>query len=280
MEAPLSITLAQLNPTLGDLKGNAEKVLEVWRDSKSDLVVFSEMILCGYPPEDLVLKPAFIDAIHAQVENICAASKAFKAGALISCPWRVNGEIYNAVHLIENGKIIHTQAKHHLPNYGVFDEQRIFKAGAFPNAVSFRGYKIGILICEDMWHSDVAAHLKSDGAEILIVPNGSPFESTKDDTRAELAKLRVKETELPLVYVNQTGGQDELVFDGGSFVMCDHGDVLFQAPQFTEGVFSVTLSQDRDLWTTAGIQSAPALSDDEELYQALVLGLKKKILKN
>ena len=257
-----------------------EKILEVWRHSEADLVIFSELITCGYPPEDLVLKPAFIDAIHAQIDDICEQSKSFQSAALISTPWRIDEQIYNALLLIEGGEINHVQCKHHLPNYGVFDEMRVFARGDMPSPVSFRGHMLGLMICEDMWHADVAAHLKKQGAEVFIVPNGSPFEITKDDTRIDYAKARVSETGLPLVYVNQVGGQDELVFDGGSFVMSQNGDILFQAPEFIEGVYPITLSQDNDVWIAAGAQSAPSLSDEEELYSALVLGLRDYVEKN
>ncbi|HOO82472.1 MAG TPA: NAD+ synthase [Alphaproteobacteria bacterium] len=276
MPESLTLTLAQLNPTVGDLRENAEKILDVWDESESDLVVFAEMALCGYPPEDLVLKPSFINSIHSFVESICEQSKDFKSAALISCPWRIEDEVYNAALLIENGQIVAVQPKHHLPNYGVFDEQRIFKAGPLPAPIDFRGYRLGILICEDMWYADVAAHLKAEGAELLIVPNASPFETTKDETRLDIARARAGETGLPLLYVNQVGGQDELVFDGGSFVMDGEGNAVFQAAEFTEETHGITFSGRR----LSCPDSVPQFSPEEELYKALVLGLKDYIEKN
>ncbi len=278
MTDTLSLTLAQLNPVVGDIAGNVGQILDAWKSSDADLVVFSEMIVCGYPPEDLVLKPAFIDTIHEHVEALCEQSKAFKSAALISCPWRINGEVYNAALIIENGEVIHTQAKHHLPNYGVFDEYRIFKSGKLPSPITFRGHTLGILICEDMWYPNVARHLKTEGAEVLIVPNASPFEITKDETRLDYARKRASETALPIVYVNQIGGQDELVFDGASFILGRGGEMLFQAPEFETGIYDVELNL-RDN-SVSGADNAENLSDEAELYGALKLGLKDYIEKN
>ncbi len=264
-----SITLAQINPTVGDLEGNQAQILDVWEQAESDLVVFPEMVSCGYPPEDLVLKPFFLERVRAQVQALCAASKGFKAGAIIGCPWVIDGATYNVVHLIHGGAIIATQVKYNLPNYGVFDEARIFKAGPLPAPIDFNGAKLGVLICEDMWYPDAAAHLHKHGAEILIVPNASPFETTKGQTRLELAQMRARETGLPLVYVNQVGGQDELVFDGGSFVLDAKGALTHHAPLFEK---SITTSDD-----TAVVD---ILSAEEKIYAALRLGLKDYTRKN
>ena len=280
MSKSLKLTLAQLNPVVGDLSANAAKILDVWKNAKADLVVFSEMILCGYPPEDLILKPAFIEEVEEEIETLCATSKDFSAAALLSCPWVINGKICNAVLLIEHGEILHVQAKHHLPNYGVFDEERVFEPGPLPMPIAFKDHVIGVLICEDMWFTDVASHLKKQGAELLIVPNGSPFETTKDETRQAIAQKRSKETGLPLVYVNQVGGQDELVFDGASFVLNGKGDVLFQGEEFAEGVYDVVLTLDGQECGYEGPDSIAQYSDEEELYQALVLGLRDYIDKN
>jgi NAD+ synthase len=273
MAQPLKLTLAQINPVVGDLEFNRDKILSVWKNSKADLVVFPELAISGYPPEDLVLKPLFLRKIEETVQTLCTISKDFPAAAIITTPWKVSGKTYNALHVIEGGKIIHTQAKHHLPNYGVFDEQRVFAAGAMPEPLDFRGHRIGLLICEDLWFADVAAHLESGGAEILIVANGSPYEMTKDDTRMDIVRARVVETRLPIVYVNQIGGQDELVFDGGSFIINENGAVIFQAEAFVEKIYDVTLDG-----STLPITSP--LRDEEELYNALCLGLKDYITKN
>lgn len=265
----LTFTLAQLNPVVGDLSGNSAKILKVWQETDSDLVIFPEMIVCGYPPEDLVLKPFFLNQIENTVENICKASKSFSAAALISCPWRVNGSVYNAALLIRGGRIVAVRLKHHLPNYGVFDEIRVFASGPLPDPVEFKGHKLGIMICEDMWYPDVSAHLKKLDAEILIVPNGSPFDSDKGDIRQHHAHARVQETELPLIYVNQIGGQDELVFDGGSFLLGADGTYKTLLKQFEEDLAS----------TSQNVIHNP-YSGPEALYKALTLGLKDYIHKN
>lgn len=265
-----SITIAQINPTLGDLNGNTRKILDVWSNNKdTELVVFPEMVVCGYPPEDLVLKPFFLDQIESCVKRLCTEGKNFASAALISAPWRADSKIYNAAILVDDGNIVDIRYKHHLPDYGVFDETRIFKAGPRPDPVEFRGHKLGILVCEDMWYTDVSAHLKEQGAEILIVPNGSPFDSEKNDVRLHHAHLRVQETGLPLVYVNQVGGQDELVFDGGSFALNAKGELITQARQFEEHVLTVSSGK---------IATLPL--EEEAIHGALVLGLRDYITKN
>jgi NAD+ synthase len=273
MAAPLSLTLAQLNPVVGDLAYNRDKILAAWKESKADLVVFPELVVCGYPPEDLVLKPLFLKKVEEIIAEICEASKKFKAAAVVTMPWVIDGKKYNALHVIEGGKILYTQAKHLLPNYGVFDEQRVFAAGPLPKPFTFRGHKLGLLICEDLWFPDVASHLKQHGAEILISPNGSPYEVTKDETRVDIVRARAKETGLPIVYVNQVGGQDELVFDGASFIVDQNGAVIFQAKEFAEGIYDVVLDG-------SALNMAPHAPPEEELYGALVLGLKDYIAKN
>ncbi|NCT41428.1 MAG: NAD+ synthase [Alphaproteobacteria bacterium] len=265
----ISMTLAQINPTLGDLDGNAEKILSVWAAADSDLVVFPELVLSGYPPEDLITNPNFINAIERHVKVICDASGRYGAGALLTCPWRIDGKIYNATLLIHGGEILSVTRKHHLPNYGVFDEVRVFEAGGLPDVVSFKGCTLGVMICEDMWYDDVATHLKAQGAQILIIPNGSPWYQGKGAVREDLAAARVCESGLPLVYVNQIGGQDELVFDGGSFVMDEHGTVTQRLRSFEEDVAALgAKSSGQDLEPLAAI------------YAALTLGLSDYVEKN
>jgi len=247
----ISITLAQLNPTVGDLDGNAAKILDVWSDAQTDLVVFPEL------------------KIEAHVKALQEASKGFNAAALVTCPWQESGKIYNAALLIHGGEIIAKTFKHHLPNYGVFDEKRVFESGALPEILEFKGQKLGVMICEDMWHDDVAKHLKGQGAEILIVPNGSPWRIGKEAIRAQHAKSRCNEAGVPLIYVNQIGGQDDIVFDGGSFAMDANGTVTQQLKAFEEDVVSlgdVSTSKDMDL--------------DAATYEALKLGLRDYVLKN
>lgn len=266
MEQKLSFALAQINPIVGDLDGNCKKILQIWQQAKADLIVFPELALCGYPPEDLILKPFFLDKVEETLSQILEKSKNFKSGAIIGAPLRVKNKTYNAAHLIENGKILGTTKKHHLPNYGVFDEHRIFTSGPLPKPVKFRGQKLGLLICEDMWFPEPAKALKKAGAKTLIVINASPFNAEKHEKRLKLARARVKETGLPLAYVHQVGGQDELVFDGGSFKMDKKGHITAQAKFFEEDI----LLQE--------ITSAP--EPPERIYNALKTGLKDYIVKN
>ncbi len=278
----LSITLAQINPTVGDLAANAQKILRVWAESADDLVVFPELVLCGYPPEDLVINPNFITAIERKIDHICKSSVDFAAAALITCPWRIDGAVYNCALLIEYGAIKAITAKHELPNYGVFDELRVFSAGALPSPIDFRGSRLGIMICEDMWFDRVAGHLKAQGAEILIIPNGSPWRIGKEAVRDAHAKARVGETGLPLVYVNQIGGQDELVFDGHSFVMNANGQIVLRLQEFEEdtATYCHPEPQANDLKSQTKDPLASPHDNTQSVYKALTLGLRDYVNKN
>lgn len=270
MPLPLDIVLAQLNPTVGDLSGNAEKITSVISDHKNcDLIIFPEMITTGYPTDDLILNSYFMDRVEQHVRSIIELTSDIDAGILLPTPWRQEGKLYNTALLIHGGTIIETIFKHHLPNYGVFDEKRIFKSGKLPCPVEFKGEKLGIMICEDMWFPDAAMQLKDQGAAILIVPNGSPYQTNIHNMRHEQASARVKETNLPLIYVNQVGGQDELVFDGGSFIMDKTGNITHNLPLFAE-----------DVCTLNDQHKNTQLSKDEEIYKAVTLGLKDYVEKN
>lgn len=275
MGTPLTIALAQINPIVGNLSYNSDKILRIWRESedKADLVVFPEMVLCGYPPEDLLLKKSFIEKIKKELDILVIKSKTIKSAALISCPWLIKGDLYNAVHLIHNGAILETRRKHHLPNYGVFDEKRLLKPGPMPTPVKFQEHSLGLMICEDMWFEDVASHLKDHGADILIVSNASPFEIGKQETRLRYAQDRVKETGLPLFYINQVGGQDDLVFDGNSFVLNEKGELVENLAAFKE---DVVYRGQRSTRTPA----APEKDKNALLYAALKTGLRDYVEKN
>ena len=270
MAEGLTFTLAQINPTVGALKANKDAILRAWKSADEagrDLVIFPELAVCGYSPEDLVLKSFFLEEIRTTVEALCKDSAAFDCAALISCPWVMDGSTYNAALLIEKGVIKHTQAKHHLPNYGVFDEKRVFAEGPLPDPIEFHGHKLGLMICEDMWHEDVANHLKAQGAEYLISTNASPFFDAIQAERVETARARVQDTGLPLVYVNLVGGQDEVVFDGGSFVMNADGEIIRQLPFFEEAISSEdTIAQ--------------PLNEQDNIYRALTLGLHDYVEKS
>lgn len=274
----MKFLLAQINPTVGAVAANAALVTETWKKyrDKADLIVFPELCLSGYPPEDLVLKPAFIDALEAEVIELCKLNITSGAGMLISTPWRVNDVLYNALLLIERGSIAAVIPKHHLPNYSVFDELRVFKPGPLPDPVNFRGEKIGFLTCEDSWFSDVTGELKSRGASMLIISNGSPFEDDKVKVRIELMRERVNETGLPLLYLNLVGGQDELVFDGASFGMNADGSIAFRMKAFADDF--CTVERDVGCWIADKTEVWP--EGLEAIYETLKLGLRDYVVKN
>ena len=237
MTDKLTIAMAQINPTVGDIGGNVARILAARdRSVGADLVVYSELVLSGYPPEDLVLKPFFQDRIEAAANQLAAATGDGGAAMLVGAPWRHEGGLYNAVLLLDGGAVAAVRFKRNLPNYSVFDEKRIFDDGPMPGPVNFRDVRIGVPVCEDIWSPEVAECLVENGAEILIVVNGSPFESDKVDVRLQHAVQRVTETGLPLLYVNQVGGQDELVFDGGSFALNANCRLAARQPAFTEDI--------------------------------------------
>ena len=241
----LTIALAQLNPTVGAIAANADLIRRARAraaEQGADLVITPEMSLVGYPAEDLVLKPAFLEQARAALEDLAAETDDGGPGLIVGLPWREEGaetplrhRVLNAAAVLDGGEILAVRFKVDLPNYSVFDEKRVFKAGPLPGPVNFRGVRLGIPICEDMWTEDVPECLMESGAEILIVPNGSPYEMDKTDERLQLAVARVTETGLPLIYVNQTGGQDELVFDGASFVLDGERALCAQLPVFERG---------------------------------------------
>ncbi len=284
--APLRITMAQINPTVGDIGGNCALVRDViaahgqvfGQDHEpSDLIVFPELVTTGYPPEDLVLRPSFIRQVEAHVHTLVSGTKDFKGCAAISSPWVIDGALYNAILAVSAGRIMGVFAKHRLPNYGVFDEKRIFEAGGIPVPLDFHGRKIGFLTCEDIWFPEGANALKSAGAEILIVPNASPYDDAKYAARRDVAAKRSMETGLPLVYVNQIGGQDELVFDGGSFVTDGQGRVTHHLPFFEEAVETIMLSADTIPMAQGAVPQTDRIGD---LYRAARLGLRDYVRKN
>lgn len=273
MTFPFKIALAQLNPIVGHLGYNQEIILNALRDcdDDTDILVTPELSITGYTPQDLIIKDCFQSEVDFNLSEIVKATKDIETAIIVGAPYRQGEAIFNAAHFIHRGKILATRLKHHLPNYGVFDEKRYFSKGPLPDPVNFKGYQIGILICEDLWHMDVAAHLKGLGAQMLLVPNGSPYENGKHQTRQYFAKLRAQETALPLVYVNQTGGQDELVYDGGSFVLNEKGETTLQMPFFDEA-----LAYSNDENTQEFRQPEP----HEKIYRALVTGTRDYVRKN
>ncbi len=279
----IAIALAQLNPVLGDVQGNAEKARRARakaRDDGADLVVFSELFVAGYPPEDLVLKPAFQAACRTAVEELARETADDGPAVIIGTPWLDKGKLYNAVALLENGRITALRYKVDLPNYGVFDEKRVFAQGPMPGPLSFRGVRLGLPICEDIWSADVVECLAETGSEILIVPNGSPYWRDKDDVRLNTAVARITEQKLPLIYLNQVGGQDELVFDGASFALHADRSLAFQLPAFAETVATTHWERAGDEWRCTGGPKAPLEDAAQADYTACVLGLRDYVNKN
>ena len=281
MSDKISIALAQVNPTVGDVPGNVRRILDARAQAMgADLVVFPELTISGYPPEDLVLKDAFLDSVKLGVAQLAAATADGGPALLVGAPWRIGSRRHNAVLLLDEGAIAAVTLKNHLPNYGVFDEVRVFAPGPLPSPIPFRGVSLGVLICEDMWYPDVCAALRAGGADILVVPNGSPFETDKRNARQLHATARVAETGLPLIYVNQICGQDELVFDGASFIVDAKGRVTHQLPAWREAVVATDWTRGNTGLTAAPGVVIPTVEGAESVYQAMVLGLRDYVGKN
>ncbi len=294
MTTSLKIALAQVNPKVGDVSGNVALIKSARAEAAvagADLVVFSELVLSGYPPEDLVFRSAFLDAVEQGVSELTALTGDGGPGVLIGAPWRdqskgtatkKNGRapVYNAGLLLDGGALIGVRYKHNLPNYGVFDEHRVFSAGAVPGPLNFRGVRLGAMVCEDMWFEDVAETLLESGAEILVVLNGSPFELDKLDVRLNHAVARVSETKLPLLYVNQVGGQDDLVFDGGSFVLGADRSLVAQLPSWRPALAVTEWRKSNETWSCSVQDLSKPLDRLENIYRALMLGIGDYVRKN
>ncbi len=281
MSDRLSIAIAQIDPTVGDIAGNAERIRRARAEADgADLVVFPELVLSGYPPEDLVLKPDFQQACREACEALAEETADGGPAMLVGLPWPEDGRLYNAVALLDGGGVAAVRHKVLLPNYGVFDEKRVFDAGEMPGPVSFRDVRIGVPICEDIWQPSVVECLEENGAELLLAPNGSPFETTKDDVRLNIAVERVVESGLPLAYVNQVGGQDELVFDGASFVLGRDRALRAQLPAWKESVAVTRWERGADGMDCVGGPMAGRPDDLADIYAAMMLGLRDYVNKN
>jgi NAD+ synthase len=279
----LAIALAQLNPVMGDIEGNLKRAREaraVAAKQSADIILFGELFIIGYPPEDLVLKPAFQKAAMAAVEALAADTKDGGPAVLIGTPWLKDDALYNAVAYCDGGAVQAVSFKHDLPNYGVFDEKRVFRSGPLPGPINIRGVRIGAPICEDIWGPDPAECLAETGAELLLVPNGSPFAQTQRDARLNRAVARVVETGLPFVYLNQVGGQDELVFDGSSFVMNADRRIVVQLPSFEEQIVLTHWRREANGWLCEQGLMAPEEIEASQLYRAMMLGLHDYVRKN
>ncbi len=283
MTHTLRIACAQLNPVVGDLAGNTALALAARDDGlrqKAHLVVYPELFMAGYPPEDLVLKPAFVRACMDAVRELAKITGDGGPALIVGSPWAENGKVYNAVALLDGGKIETLRYKVDLPNYSVFDEKRNFAPGAMPGPVNFNGIRLGIPICEDIWTDAVTECLAESGAELLIVPNGSPFTLKKREQRENVAVARVAETGLPLMYVNQVGGQDELVFDGASFVLNRGGRLAVQMPAWESAVTVTEWRRGADGWSCSQGEVATIEEGLPAAYLACVTGLRDYVEKN
>jgi NAD+ synthase len=279
----LAIAVAQLDPTVGDIPGNAAKARAARAAAAragADLVALPELFLSGYPPEDLVLKPALQAACRAMIEELARETADGGPAMLIGTPWVEDGKLYNAYCLLDRGSIAARRFKVDLPNYGVFDEKRVFAAGPMPGPLNFRGVRLGVPICEDIWGTDVVETLAETGAELLIVPNGSPYWRDKEATRLNIAVARVTESDLPIIYVNEVGGQDELIFDGASFGLHADCSLAFQLPAFCESVTTLHWQRTGNGWRCLDGPMAKSQESDQDDYAACVLGLRDYVDKN
>nr|WP_298687995.1 NAD+ synthase [uncultured Dongia sp.] len=283
MTDKIKIALAQINPKLGDVTGNVTRIRKARAEAAAggaDLVVAPELVVSGYPPEDLVLKPAFQDACRQGVEALAKETADGGPAIIVGSPWLEEGKLYNGAFLLGDGKILAKRFKYDLPNYGVFDEKRVFVPGPLPEPIDFNGVRLGLMICEDLWFPTTAGHLKKRGADLLLVPNGSPYDHDKPEQRLDIAGSRQDETDLPIVYVNQVGGQDELVFDGDSFILDRGRQMRARLPAFEEKIAVTEWQRGNAGWLCLPADIAPTLDPMESIYRAMVLGLKDYVEKN
>ncbi|PHR59325.1 MAG: NAD+ synthase [Robiginitomaculum sp.] len=288
MITTLKIASAQLNPTVGDLRANMEKAQTAYDKAiaaQADIFVLPETYVIGYPAEDLLLKPSAIRTCMELVKVFAKGTKNNPA-VVFSTPWYGDGDngqvgqLYSAVLFMQDGEITDIRFKHDLPNYGVFDERRVFNAGPLPEPIVFKGVKIGLPICEDIWHEGVCEHLSERGAELLISPNGSPWRRNAHWQRETVARARLKNTGLPLIYVNQVGGQDELAFDGSSFTMSADGELVQTLPSFEEAFDVAKWSKIDGVWTCITAQRTEQLKGHEADWYAMATGLGDYVRKS
>lgn len=278
----LIITLVQCGQTMGDLARNADAMLQARAGAQDcDLVVFPELPLIGYPPEDLVLKPALIARAEAELERMAAVTADGGPAMLVGSVFHSEDALYNGIALLDGGRIAAIRRKHELPNYGTFDEKRLFASAPLQWPVPFRGVMLGLPLCEDIWFPKVCGHLKAMGAELLIAPHGSPYEIEKDDRRLHnVARARVAETGLPLVFLNRIGGQDELVFDGASFVLNADGSLAHQLPDWDAATVRTEWTKSEAGWHCAPGEIHALDPFPQDVYHAMIVGLRDYVNSN
>ena len=281
MNKKLKIALAQLNPLVGDVSGNIEKLISIRSNLNNDIdiLVAPELYVSGYPIDDLVLREDFLNLVESEINKLVKCTKDNKSAIIVGAPRKDNNHIKNSVFVIENGNIVSIKDKYELPNTGVFDEQRIFKQGSLEDCVIIKGIKFGLPICEDIWEKTVLEKLSKSGAEIIIAINASPFTVSKNEERENIATLRVNETKLPIVYLNRTGGQDELIFDGSSFALNHDGKKFYSSSEFKEETVEINFQKSNGKWLGHGNLNNSS-SSSERLYKALVLGLRDYVNNN
>ena len=276
MAKKFQITLAQLNPTVGDLEGNYKVAFEAWEQAQkmgSDLIAFTELFITGYNTQDLIKKPSFFKAAQDQILQLAKACRKGPAIA-IGGPAYIEDKLYNAYYILADGNIANVIMKHHLPNQNVFDEKRIFDEGEISGPYQIGPIRIGSPICEDAWHSDVSETLSETGAQVLLVPNGSPYYNGKNDVRLNKMVARVVETNLPLIYLNMVGAQDDQVFDGGTFALNRGGSLAIKLPLFEEALEHIVLEETDIGWNIIKGELAKVPCDKELDYHAMVMGLR------
>ena len=276
MAKKFQITLAQLNPTVGDLEGNYKVAIEAWEQAQkmgSDLIAFTELFITGYNTQDLIKKPSFFKAAQDQILKLAKNCKNGPAIA-IGGPAYLKGKLYNAYYILADGNVANVIMKHHLPNQNVFDEKRIFDEGEISGPYQIGPIRIGSPICEDAWHSDVSETLSETGAQLLLVPNGSPYYNGKNDVRLNKMVARVVETNLPLIYLNMVGAQDDQVFDGGTFALNRGGSLAIKLPLFEEALEHIVLEETDIGWNIIKGELAKVPCEKELDYHAMVMGLR------
>ncbi len=277
----LTIALAQFSQNVGDLRGNADAMLVARaKHGGVDLIAFPELQLIGYPTEDLVLKPALHAAAEVELQRLAKVTADGGPGMLVGTTHVRDGKLYNAVAILDGGAVTATILKHELPNYGVFDEKRVFASGPLPGPVNFRGVRLGVPICEDMWLAPVCECLAETGAELLISPNASPYELGKDDRRLSAGVARVTETGLPIAMLNRVGGQDEVVFEGASYVMNPDRSLAVSFREWDEQIVETEWRRTAEGWRCSPVEIAPREDDMTSIYHAMVVGLRDYVTRN
>ena len=278
----LRIVMAQLNTLVGDVEGNLEQVISALTEARdglqADAIVFPELTLSGYPPEDLLLRPGLMLRVNRALERLRKAVQGIDV--IVGLPHATTAGLHNSAALIRDGEVLGYSHKHHLPNYSVFDEKRYFVPGGAPLVAEIRGVRCALLVCEDIWEPEPMRLACEAGAELALVLNASPYHIDKGPQREEVVRSRIAECGMPLVYVNQVGGQDELVFDGESFVMDAQGEVTQRAPAFVSGLYPVEFEKTADRVRPVQAECRPPLSTEASVYQALVLGVRDYVEKN